>query len=111
MKDRLDGYDGDEANTFIVMARDSNTGRIVGWSFAELMDDKHADVGVYVAYKYRRRGIGSKLVAKVTNLVDTEIARCWPHNSVATAFYKTFGAKRYKIGYHHYADEASFRVR
>jgi len=111
MKDRLRGWTGDKSNTFIVMARDSETGRTVGWSFAELMDDKRADVGVFVSSKYRRNGIGSKLVKKVTQLVDTEIARCWPHDEVATAFYQNFGAKRYKIGSGRYSAEASFKVK
>ena len=111
MKDRLNGFEGVDSNTHIIMALDTEIGRFVGWSFAELMDDKRADVGVFVSYRYRRRGIGSRLVEKVTELVDTEIARCWPHDEIATAFYKRFGAKRYKIGHKRYADEASFRVK
>ena len=111
MKDRLNGFEGDASNTHIIMARDTEIGRFVGWSFAELMDDKRADVGVFVSYRYRRKGIGSTLVKKVTELVDTEIARCWPHDDIATAFYQNFGAKRYLIGHKRYADEASFRVK
>lgn len=111
MKDRLNGFEGDDSNTHIVIARDTEADCFVGWSFAEMMDGRRADIGVFVSYKYRRRGIGSKLVEKVTELVDTEIARCWPHDEISTAFYKRFGAKRYKIGYHTYDDMASFRVK
>jgi len=111
MKERLGGDYGVPSNTYIVMAYDTDAGKVIGWSFAERLIDKRASVGVFVSCRYRRRGIGSKLIKKVTVYANAEVAHCCPHDRQAEAFFKTFGARTYYKGDRWWSGEAAFRVK
>ena len=108
MKSRLEGVYGNAKNTYIVMAYDTRKETYVGWAFAEPTKEGTANVGVYVKYAYRRKGIGKKLINAVLKYSRVERATCFLVDEVATKFWNSFGAKRYRRATPVYSDEAWF---
>lgn len=75
-------------NGWIILAWDQ--GEIVGWSYLwKRRHDDNLQIGVYVAPKHRRTGIGSKLAKKAKEFADetdrTILSQGW--NKAGLSFY------------------------
>jgi GNAT superfamily N-acetyltransferase len=91
----LDGRWGNLETTKFVIAVDTKSGRYVGWTaLIALRSGPRRKIGTFVSWKYRRRGIGTKLVEKGMEFAKAEKAQCFMHDDISDAFYRKFGAKR-----------------
>ena len=99
---------------YAFIARDSN-GEIMGWSFCKHAEEwgynkdkqyrkdytaRSYKVATYVRPKFRRQGIGSKLVKRAKKLVTFQLKRklyCDPWNKRATAFFAKMGLAKNKM--------------
>lgn len=93
-KKLLDGEWGNLDTCKVVIAKDTETGRYVGWTaLVVLPSTSRKEIGVFVSQRYRRRGIGTKLVEKGTKFCEADKFQCFMHDNASTAFYRRFGAK------------------
>jgi ribosomal protein S18 acetylase RimI-like enzyme len=74
--------------------------KTLGWATVEEKWNAHAFYCAYVSPKYRRKGIGSKLLTKAKSIAETRFANvvsnpmAWPWDVKGKAFYrKNFGEK------------------
>jgi len=103
-----------EERGYAFIARDNN-GEIMGWSFCKHAGEWGYDknnkwrkddtvraykVATYVRPKFRRQGVGSKLIRRAKKLVTFQLKRklyCDPWNERATAFFTKMGLAKNKM--------------
>lgn len=93
----LIGSDETSPKTPVFIAKDTDTGEIIGWSLAhKLADEKVTEVGVFVDESYRCQGIATRLIKKAVKASRTRRIKCYMHDEASAMFYGSkFGAEIY----------------
>jgi len=108
----MDGQWGDLDTTKVVIAKDTDTGRYVGWTTLTVLPrTSRIEVGVFVSWKYRRRGIATKLVEKGMRFCKAEKGRCFMSDDISVAFYRRFGAVLHGKNSDGWGGQSSFTMR
>ena len=112
MKDLIDGNWGDLSKTWVVIARDTETYKYIGWVCGIDHGNGKLEVGVFVSSRYRRRGIGKKLIDRLIEYTDATHGQCFLHNDESNKFYRSVFTKVKKSSNdtRAYVGRSSFKV-